>query len=93
MGITEHVSPQENVCHCVVRTVAEMDDTTPAEMEPPLYDVIDPEALNMLFRSEPSPHDLSRDIGFVYDDYQIRISGDRAGGVRTVTVRNGSNGV
>lgn len=40
--------------HSIVEAVTEAEDVTYEELSPPLYEVIDPDALNQLFDQKPS---------------------------------------
>jgi hypothetical protein len=60
----------------VIRTVAAVTNQDPLEMKP-LYDVIDPDALNNLFapsRLASCEHDLV--VEFSYNGCSVRLSGD-----------------
>ena len=55
------------ICYDVIAEVAAAVDEGPTELDPPLYDVIDPEALERLFfRREIPPEDPSDHITFFY---------------------------
>lgn len=58
--------------YTVVSAVADVEDTDPVEL-PPLYNAINPEALNDLFtsRSEPSVNQIT----FEYAGYVIEVRG------------------
>lgn len=56
----------------VVEEVAEREGVHPAELENPLYDVIDPDALDTVFQA--APQDMS--VEFMYLRYRIAVHGD-----------------
>lgn len=70
--MTHDISPSEKV----LDTIAKRDGVSPVDVEPPLYDVIDPEALDALFRdSEDGTTDPERRIVFRYSGYHVSVSG------------------
>lgn len=66
---TAHV---ENVCVEVVEKVAEGEDVDPLELTPPLYEVIDPDALENLFANGQA---LGKVI-FNYNGYEVSVFPD-----------------
>lgn len=54
----------------VIECVSEVDDSDP-ETRPPLYEAIDPDALNNLFRDRNSA-----EVTFTYLDYKITVTSD-----------------
>lgn len=68
--------------YTVISTVADIENTDPVE-QPPLYEAIDPEALNDLLtaRSEPGINQVS----FQYAGYTIVVRGDGEVQVRPST--------
>lgn len=75
----------------VVDTVAKREEVSPVDLDP-LYDVIDPEALDSLFRnSEDGPADSERRIVFQYSGYHVSVSGSRE--VRIEEIRQSSESV
>lgn len=58
----------------VIMEVAERNETPPEELNPPLYDVIDPEALESIFRGETG------EVSFEYHGYVVTV--DHEGSVR-----------
>lgn len=57
---------------CILEEVAAREDTSPADL-PPLYENLDPEALQELVESTD---DASFHIEFGYNDYAVRIGPD-----------------
>ncbi|ADD07241.1 uncharacterized protein Nmag_3699 (plasmid) [Natrialba magadii ATCC 43099] len=62
----------EQVSHRVVETVAEADGIDPTEVKPPLYNVVDPTALNRLF-DDLSTHSRHGHVSFPYRDYTVTV--------------------
>ncbi|MFB6202232.1 MAG: HalOD1 output domain-containing protein [Halorhabdus sp.] len=63
----------------VINAVAQKVDVAPEDLSPPLYDAIDPDALDALVAS--SSTDLR--VTFEYHGYEVRVTGD--GGVSVVS--------
>lgn len=59
----------------VVEKVADREGTDPAELHPPLYTVIDTEALDSLFQSTASTVRANGTVEFQYHGYKIRVDG------------------
>ena len=57
----------------VVRAVAIREGTDPESLEPPLYSVLDPEALDALIAREP---DRDLRLSFTYCGYTVVVDGD-----------------
>ena len=73
----------ESVSGKVLNTVAARKDTEPTALQPPLYEVVDPDALDNLFtpRADGSVR-MRGEVRFAYCGYEIRISSN--GDVRAV---------
>ncbi|MEY7847598.1 HalOD1 output domain-containing protein [Natrarchaeobius sp. A-rgal3] len=56
----------------IVNTVASKEDCDPIDL-PPLYDVIDPSALDSLFRSTPTNRRSQGSLTFRYCGYRVTI--------------------
>ena len=79
-SLTFDVRSAESPSNAVVNAVAAIDDTHPLELAP-LYDAIDTDALDTLFRSRSeSTNQSSGHVDFLYSGYLIRVdaSGDGA---------------
>lgn len=61
-----------SVSLAIIDAVAAAEDTPPTELMPPLYDVVDPEALNKVFAREES----MGKIVFNYNGYEISVDAD-----------------
>lgn len=57
----------------VVETIAEMQSSDPTTQDP-LYDAVDPDALNGLFRHSQRDEDAELNISFTYAGYDVTIS-------------------
>ncbi|MXV63899.1 hypothetical protein GS429_17900 [Natronorubrum sp. JWXQ-INN-674] len=58
----------------IVEAVADREDVAPTELQPPLYDVIDPDALTALFTAAGSRD--SRRVSFTYCGHAVVVDGD-----------------
>lgn len=58
----------------IVEEIADREGTSPIQLSPPLYSVIDPDALNSLFQSTASA-DLDREgsVCFTYCGYNVHV--------------------
>lgn len=61
-----------SVTQSVVEAVAEADGVGPEELAPPLYEEIDPDALERIFATGPS----TRRVVFTYNGYEVTVRGD-----------------
>lgn len=61
----------ESLSQRVVEAVADAKDVDPLDLEVPLYEAVDPDALDSLFRASD---DLEGVIEFTYYDYQVRVT-------------------
>ncbi|MCU4753712.1 hypothetical protein OB919_17275 [Halobacteria archaeon AArc-curdl1] len=55
----------------VIDAIAAELDIDPLELDTPLFEVINPEALDRLFRD-----DVDCTVSFAYDDYEVTVSND-----------------
>lgn len=62
----------------LVEKLARREGTTPAELHPPLYEVVDLEALDAVFASlhGGTTRDASGRIEFEYEGYRVRVEDD-----------------
>ncbi|MFC6720738.1 HalOD1 output domain-containing protein [Halobacteriaceae archaeon SHR40] len=65
-----------SVTNEVVEKVAEAEDVDPLELTPPLYEVIDPDALDQIFASTPTAGGIEGQMTFFYNGYEVTVSGD-----------------
>ena len=70
------IDPEEPASMAVVRAVSNYTDTPPAELEP-LYDVVDPEALDALVSGLEPDSRRGREIRFRYDDVDVTVTPTR----------------
>ena len=61
-----------SVSRAVIDAVAAVEDTPPTELTPPLYDVVDPEALDNVFAGKAT---LGK-VVFNYNSYEISVDAD-----------------
>ncbi|WP_458204795.1 HalOD1 output domain-containing protein [Haladaptatus sp. NG-SE-30] len=80
-ALQETTTSYEPVAETVIETISEVSGTDPTEI-PPLYESIDPDALDDLF-DRSSPESVPIRVRFQHDGYEVVV--EREG---TVTVRN-----
>lgn len=73
-GVTEMVSPDygQAISTAIVRRIASKAGVEPTAL-PPLYEWIDPDALDALFASTPTGRNRRGRIEFPYLDYEISV--------------------
>ncbi|WP_071933057.1 HalOD1 output domain-containing protein [Halodesulfurarchaeum formicicum] len=62
----------EGLAYRVIEAVAQKSGKSPESLSPPLYDVIDPDALDALMAH--SSEDVR--VSFKYNGYNVQVSGD-----------------
>jgi len=73
-----------SVSEDIIRTVAAREGTDPVALETPLFDAIDPDALDALFaRASDGAPSAVTSLGFEFAGYRIQVDGDG-----TVSVEN-----
>lgn len=72
----------------VIKRVAEAEGVSPEELTPPLFEVIDPDALDQLFGNTATAGRMEGQVIFTYSGYEITVSGDGYVSVR----KQGVNG-
>ncbi|MFC7187271.1 HalOD1 output domain-containing protein [Halorubrum yunnanense] len=60
----------------IVDKIAEVEDVDPLELTPPLYEVIDPEALGQMFATIPTADRMELRVSFPYEGYEVTVHGD-----------------
>ncbi|MFB6188598.1 MAG: HalOD1 output domain-containing protein [Halapricum sp.] len=70
------VSNEVDVSRIVVETIADAEGVEPTDMEERLYDVIDPDALNSLFRQEETGRTSAATVSFEFHGYEVTVHGD-----------------
>lgn len=65
------LSTDDSVSRSVVETIAEVEGVSPTELTPPLYEVVDPEALDDLFAASSPGR-----VEFSYKSYEVTVDGD-----------------
>lgn len=71
------VDATENLSETIVHLIADLEGVDPVELTPPLYSVVDPDALESLFDTPAS--DTSQPSGYAsfhYCGYKIRVDSD-----------------
>ena len=57
----------------VVEAIAQKEGTSPSELSPPLFSVVDPEALDALVQEDVDSNDSQVEVEFTYLDYVVQI--------------------
>ena len=65
----------------VVEAVAQEEGVSPAELLPPLFSVVDPEALDALAQPAPDSSTGQIEIEFTYLDYAVQVEHDPEMGI------------
>lgn len=60
----------------VVSRVADLEGTSPAELTPPLYSAVDPEALDSLLTSATGTSGFEGQVSFTYCGYEVCAGSD-----------------
>lgn len=77
MSLTASSTPgAERVSQSVVEAVAAAEGVPPEELSPPLYDVVDPDALGRLFTSTHGADRTDGRVDFSYVGHRITVFGD-----------------
>ncbi|WP_459807299.1 HalOD1 output domain-containing protein [Halopiger thermotolerans] len=71
------VATDESVTVQLVRALADAADVDPVELSPPLYDVVDPDALEALFAPTEGGTTRRGRVEFTYAEYRVTV--DAAG--------------
>jgi len=67
----------ESTSRAVVEAIAEHAGVDPADLELPLYEAVDPDALDALFSPpEGTREPVSGRVSFVYDGYDVEVTSD-----------------
>ena len=74
----------ESPSHGVIRAIATVKGVDPTDVDP-LYDFIDPDALNTMFDDTTEARESDLRVSFRIEDSKIEVSGDRRITVRPVT--------
>lgn len=60
----------------VVEAIADHEGVDPIDLERPLFDVVDTDALDAFIGHDGSPPASNAEVRFTYDGYRVRVSGD-----------------
>ncbi|UHQ98134.1 hypothetical protein HYG81_21385 (plasmid) [Natrinema zhouii] len=69
MSYTTEKKKDETYCHAIIRAVAAVEDRERTNIYPPLYNSVDPEALDKLFHAEKGR------VTFSYHGYEVAVKG------------------
>lgn len=75
-SIVETTTEAASISTAVVTAVAERNGVEPTELEHPLYDVVDPEALDSLFARGGTATGSTRYVVFSYEGCEVRVTGE-----------------
>lgn len=67
---------EEGISRTIVETVAEAEGVAPTELDACLYDIIDPDALNVLFRSGKDDSTTEGVVSFTFNGYEVAVHAD-----------------
>ncbi|TYL39124.1 hypothetical protein CV102_07475 [Natronococcus pandeyae] len=70
----------------VVETVAQKEGVSPTDLSPPLFSVVDPDALDALVQADADSNTGEVEIEFTYLDYVVQIQN---GPTVSISVRDG----
>lgn len=73
-SIVYTIDPEESISHNVIRAVATATEVSPEQLEP-LYNVVDPDALDRLFKKpfETLPSSQETIVSFHYEGYLVTV--------------------
>lgn len=71
------VASESSLSQSVVKAVAEAKGSDPLDLKPPLYEAIDPDALENIFVTTPTNGRMKGQVTFFYSGYEVTIYGDR----------------
>lgn len=75
------------ISSAVIEAIAEHKSVDPVDLDQPLYDVVDPDALDAFFaESAGSADPAGRRVEFAYDGCTVRVSGDGTIDVASTTM-------
>ncbi len=85
-GSLETRSDSQPLSVQIVRKIADKEGTDPTALDAPLYDVINPEALDELFEPRRNGESRCGTVEFAYHGYHIVVEQDDCGGDPTITL-------
>ena len=74
-AVGPNTAEYNSLAETVLKAVAEEEDTTPTALDP-LYDVIDPDALNGLFAPTNGGNSRAGRVVFSYCGYEVTVTSD-----------------
>ena len=82
--------PDDRLSSRLVKALADAKGVDPTELSPPLYEVVDPEALNSVFRPTHDGSARSRGrITFVHGNYEVTVNSEGSVDVKGLQVAGG----
>lgn len=73
---------ESSVSQSVIEAIAEAKGTDPVELTPPLFEVIDPDALDQLFAATPTNERMGGQVVFTHNGHEITVHGDNSVSVK-----------
>ena len=70
------IEARRSCSKAVVEAVAEAEGVNPVELSPPLYEVVDPDALDDLFAPTTVNGRMDGEVRFSYVGYEVTVAGD-----------------
>lgn len=70
------VASEGSVSEAVIESVAKAEGVPPTELAAPLYESVDPEALEKVFEASPRAGRMEGQITFPYCGYEVTVAGD-----------------
>lgn len=67
---------EDDVINEIVNRIAEVEDADPLKLTPPLYEVIDPDALGRILGPTPTAGRMDGQVTFSYKGYEVVVDGD-----------------
>ena len=84
----EFAVTEETVSIAIVDAIADMESTTAADVEPPLYEAVDPDALDRLFAPTDGSQRITGRVRFEYGSYDVSVS---SAGLVRITAGTGAD--
>lgn len=65
-----------NISEKLFEAVADYEGVDPVDLTPPLYEVVDPDALDQIFATTPTTGRMEGRVTFSYNGYEVTVCGD-----------------
>lgn len=75
--VRQNIGDDTEVATVVTRAIASLEGSDPESLQPPLHDVVDPDALDRIFQPlDGNTHRQTGRVEFPIQDYEITVWGD-----------------